>query len=256
MAKKDSEQFYNELKDTFMAIPEKDCRNMIMTQEDTIAESEMYFVIENEDFDKLTHAGLNPKYIKSLNARVGAFAYAAAQYELLLDDENEAAKIWKEKFPLGVELRRKLLVDLEFAYRKDDELKQRVEEIKEGRGNRDQILDLLASYIMAKEHPEPLQQINFDFSKAEEAKKLHDELEDAHARAILDKSKQPESMKIRDKAYTYLKEATDEIQEYRQYVFHDDPERYDLYLSDFRQKIGKLAAKKKKEEEEEQPIVE
>ena len=57
MKKKDSEQFYNELKDTFMAIPDEETKNMTMTQEDTIAEAEMYVVTAGEDFDKLTHEG-------------------------------------------------------------------------------------------------------------------------------------------------------------------------------------------------------
>jgi hypothetical protein len=55
---------------------------------------------------------------------------------------------------------------------------------------------------------------------------------------------------IRDQAYSHLKIPVDEIYEYGQYVFRDNPERLKNYYSDFlrRTRARRAAAKKEAEE--------
>ncbi len=243
-AVKVSEDFYTELYDTFMAIPQAEHMSMNMPQEEVVAEGETLAIISTEDSATLTGAGINPEYISSLNARVGAFAYAAAQFDVLFDGEAEAKKQWREKSPQGYDLKRKLLHVLGFAYRNDPELLKSIREVKDGRGNKDMILDLLSIYILGSNNKGPLEAINFDQAELDSAKALHEDLSDILARATVDQGKVNEKKTIRDAAYTYLKEAVDEIKSYSEYVFYDNPDRLDLYLSDYRQKLGKMSHKR------------
>ena len=91
--------------------------------------------------------------------------------------------------------------------------------------------------------------INFDNAELETSKELHDDLSDILARSTIDQGKVNEKKTIRDAAFTYLKEAVDEIKSYSEYLFYDNPDRLDLYLSDYRQKLGKMSNNRTQESE-------
>jgi hypothetical protein len=246
---KSSEDFYLELLPRFSVIPDDECCALSMPAEEVVAEAEQLAVVAQQDRDALLGAGINASYIDTLDTRAGAFAYAAAQHEISISGEVKTKKNWKEKSPLGYELRKTLLHILSFAFRKYQDLMRSIDEIKAGKGNKDMILDLLALYILGKSNPQPLQQINFNFDLLQQAKAMHDELSDILARATLDQGIISEKRRIRDKAFTFLNEAMDEIREYGQFVFVGNPDRYSLYQSSFRQKIGSLSGSVKKETE-------
>jgi len=52
-----------------------------------------------------------------------------------------------------------------------------------------------------------------------------------------------EAMIIRDKAYTYMKQAVDEIRECGKFVFWRNPDRLKGYMSDHWRKINQEKAK-------------
>jgi hypothetical protein len=224
------------------AIPAEEKLKLIMPPEEALSEGEQLLVIATEDKKQLVGRGLDPMYIDTLDARAGAFGFAAAIYETSILKVTGSEKLWKEKGPLGYALRKKMLHEAGFALRQNEEGLQGIAEIKAGKGHRDMILDLLAIYILCKKYPEDLQKINFDVALIDQAKTLLEELSNAFAGSMVDKESVNEALDIRDKAYTYLMRAMNEIREYGQFVFVDVPERYILYVSPYDQNLGKVAA--------------
>jgi hypothetical protein len=87
-----------------------------------------------------------------------------------------------------------------------------------------------------KENPEPLEAINFEMGLLDEAASKSDELGAllgvAHGEEATDK----EAKIMRDKAYTFLKQAVDEIRDYGQFVFWRDESRSVGYASAYHRK--------------------
>jgi hypothetical protein len=240
---RNSEQSYRARFDAFMAISEEEVVYCNAPLEVATAEGAQLAFVAAEDRARLLDAGLDPVYVDTLGARVGAFDYAAAAYGLAANADPAAVAAWKSRSKVGFEVRQYLLKFLEFAYRKDAALSQSVANIKEGRGNRDMILDLLSLHILGVENPSPLARIgSFDAAKLGEAKALHDELTDLFARATVDPAEVSEAKRILDRAYTDYKRAADEVKEHGRFVF-EGTDRYLSYVSAYRRQAGKSSAR-------------
>ena len=151
----------------------------------------------------------------------------------------KVVKDWKSLAPKGYEVQKYLVRHLGFAYRKDKELTQAVKKIREGRGHKDMVLDLLALSILAEENPAPLSKMPvFDSAKPLEAKQLHNTLNDLLARSTIDPKEVAEAKKAYDRAYTYYKQAADEVKDHGQFVF-EGTDRYNSYVSEYRRNLGK-----------------
>jgi hypothetical protein len=155
--------------------------------------------------------------------------------------DPEALRLWKEASPNGYALQKYLLRHLRFVYRKDKELSKAAAHIREGRGHKDMILDLLALSILGKENPEPLAALPlFDAAKLDESRAEHDRLSDLLARSSIDPKEVAEAKQMLDRAYTYYKIAEDEVKEHGQFLF-DGTKRYQSYVSEFHHGLRKGA---------------
>jgi hypothetical protein len=234
-----SEQAYKAEYDSFMSVPDEDVTYCNMPLDVAAAEGAQLAIVAMEDRQKLLGSGLDPKHVDTLKSKVGAFTYAAAKYELVVNVDPEVAKAWKESSPVGYELQKYLLRFYGFAFRNDKDLMKSVAKIKEGRGNKDMILDLLSAHILGKENLGLLDKIAmFDKSKIDEAKNLHDKLSELYARSTIDPQEVKEAKRILDRAYTYYKQSADLVKEHGRFVF-EGTDRYQSYVSEYRSEIGK-----------------
>jgi hypothetical protein len=191
----------------------------------------------------LIGAGIDPLFVDTLPQRAGAFMYAAAKYQLVTNSDPEVSKLWKEESPKGYDLQRNLLKDFAFAYRKNKELTKAVAKIREGRGHRDMILDLLALHILGLENPGPLAKMPmFDAAKVQEAKTMHDRLNNLFARMSVDPDQADEAKAVLNRAYTYYKQAADEVKDHGQFVF-ENTDRYKMYVSQYLHSIRKSSSR-------------
>ncbi|MBN2803151.1 MAG: hypothetical protein JXR91_08655 [Deltaproteobacteria bacterium] len=166
MTEQDSEQAYNKMFDALMAVPKDDIVYCNMPLEIAAAEAKQLGIVAEEDRQMLVDAGINPEFVDTLQDRAGAFIYASAKYNTVVNTEPEARRQWEELSPKGYEVQRYLVRFFTFAFRKDDDLLKSVDKIKEGRGDKDMIMDLLSSHIFAKENQDALAKMNmFDQSK-------------------------------------------------------------------------------------------
>jgi hypothetical protein len=224
------------------AIPKEELVSCTLPIEVATAEATQLAVVAVEDREPLIGAGIEPVFVDSLPARAGAFTYAAAKYQLAMDADPEAAKKWKEEAPKGYELQRYLIRNLAFAYRKDPSLTEAVDNIREGRGHKDMILDLLALSILGAEHPEPLAKLPmFDKTKVAEAMTMHDTLSGLFARINADPEAIKASKNVYLRAYTYYKQAADEVMEHGRFVF-EGTDRYSAYVSNYLHNLRKTQA--------------
>jgi hypothetical protein len=214
-----------------------------MPIETATAEATTLAVVAVEDREPLIKSGIDPVLVDTLPSRAAALSYTAARYELAAEADPEVTLQWKEVSPKGYELQKNLLRTFEFAYRKDKDLKKTVAKIREGRGHKDMVLDLLALAILGTEHPEPLDKIPmFDKTQLVEAKSMHTRLSDLLARMTIDPKKVEVAKEEFIRAYTYYKQAADEVKEHGQFVF-EGTDRYKSYISAYYQAVGKMSNK-------------
>jgi hypothetical protein len=194
-------------------------------------------------------AGLAPEPIEDLPPRRGALIEAQSLWQTQRNDMNKSAREWKKQSPIAHDLRKKLLADFLYAFRKHPDLMKAVRAISPIGGHAKMIKDLNDLSILGKDNTRLLEAINFDLSLLDKAAQtsrkmavLLDEMDRDRER-----DKHSEAKKIRDQAYTHLKEAVDEILETGRYVFRQDKRRSRKYASEYRsyKEQGKTEAEKK-----------
>ena len=214
-----------------------------------VQEAENLYHWCQDDREVLTAKGLNWALVDDLPIRCGALREAESLWNKERFTREEAEKQWKEKSPLAYELRNTLLHHFRFAYRNDEVLLGRVKAIAEGNTNADMIQDLNDLSVLGQANLEPLVAINFDMSFLDQAAPTADEMATILAAATGDRIDTSESKKIRDQAYTHLKEVVDEVYNYGKYVFWQDDERLKGYRSHYLRRIRTRSASTPEEQD-------
>jgi hypothetical protein len=112
-------------------------------------------------------------------------------------------------------------------------LKSQVDYIAKNYGYADLIQDMNDLATMGRNNPEPLKAIGFNMDLLDQAARMSDELSELLNLANGDRWSKAEAKIIRDKAYTHLKEAVDEVRECGKYLFWRDEERLRWYTSEY-----------------------
>jgi len=215
------------------AVPDDQVKAPNMPVDIFLQEVENTFKWVQTDKDKLMAAGLDWTLVESLPTRTGALREAESLWFKTRFSREEAEKEWLTKSPAAYELRDTLLHDYRFAYRNLPEIAKRVSAIAEGSGHADMIQDLNDLSVLGKANPEPLAAIGFDATLLDTAAATADEMAALLSEATVVRSDLNTERVIRDKAFTYVKQALDEIRNCGQYVFWHDEERVRGYSSQF-----------------------
>jgi hypothetical protein len=196
------------------------------------------------DQELLTRAGLDWNLVNDLPLRIGACRYIQSVWQKEFKSVEAAQKEWGEKSPAAFSLRDELLHHCFHAYRNIPDLLRKTQKIAEGAGNADMIQDLSDLSVLGKSSPEPLTKINVDMSLFDLAETTATAMADLLAKSNGAKLTDNKLKITRDKAYSYMKEAVDEIRHHGQYVFWRNEERKKGYASRF---LQRKASKAKKE---------
>ncbi|NJN28597.1 MAG: hypothetical protein HC819_22775 [Cyclobacteriaceae bacterium] len=188
------------------------------------------------DKAKLEKAGLDWALLEDVPIRAGACRYAQSIWARDRQSIEEAQKEWKEKSPAAFDLRDELVHHFTFAFRKDPSLISKVQKIREGSSNADMLQDLSDLHILGTEQMGLLKAIGYDTKQLQVAANTSDELSVVLARSNGKKSEDDAPKQTRDKAYTFLKQAVDEIREVGQYLFYRDNDRKKGYVSTYRKR--------------------
>ena len=229
MAKEELDQ----MTEALLAIGREEIATPYMPVDTFIKESEFQAQVAKEDREKLLAVGMDAKYLDEIDVRIGALREAQSRWNKEYTEQEEAQKLWNEKSEDAYDLRDELLRDMRYAYRKDEALLDQVSKITEGYGHADMIQDLNDLAVLGKANSEPLQAINLEMTKLDRASTMANEMGELLGKANGGRLNDNEAKLLRDRAYTHLKEAIDEIRAAGKYVFADNDRRLKGYSSDY-----------------------
>jgi hypothetical protein len=224
---------YNELLPVFVAMKPAEALTPSVPIDVFVQEAENLYHWCLDDRDALTRAGLDWNLATTLPVRAGACREAQSLWIKERNTRQEAEQAWKEQAPAAFDLRDQLLHTYRFAFRKSDGLIARVDEIALGDTNSDMVQDLNDLAVLGRSNGNLLGATGFDFSLIDQAAALSDHMGDLLGATNGERKEDSEAMLIRDKAYTYLKQAVDEIRECGKFAFWRTPERLKGYVSDY-----------------------
>ncbi len=214
-----------------------------------LQEADNLYIWALDDREALTAAGLSWEFVEDLPVRRGALAHAEAIWQSQWKAEKESAREWAERSPLAYELRYRMLKDFRFAFRNDPDLTKLVGRIGKGRTHANMLQGLNDLCALGEAHTSLLEAINFDLSLLDRADREAYEMADLLARATRDRLEHNEGKEIRDRAYTHLKEAMDEVRVHGQFVFRENKERFWGYGSQHLREAKQKRARKRKKTE-------
>jgi len=204
-----------------------------------LQEAEDLYVWSQPDKAPLVAAGLDWTLVDSLPARTGACRYAQSLWQQQYQSREEAQREWATRSPEAYALRDELVHHFLFAYRNAPDLLAHARRIAEGAGHADMVQDLADLAVLGKANPAPLETIGLDLAQLTTAETLAEEMADLLARSNGERTNDSQLRVTRDKAYTYLKQAMDEIRRVGQYIFWRNDERQRGYTSKYIRKHSK-----------------
>ena len=196
-----------------------------------IPEAENLYVWCRYDKEELTAKRLDWTVVEDLPVRCGALREAEAQWQMEQKLRRGAENIWSRELPKGYDLRNELIHHFRFAFRKNSPLIVKVKEIA-NRSTRDGMIDGLCDLNeLGLENRGLLRKIGFNFKLLDMAVQKSRELARKKESASVYSEDYLEVKKIRDQAYTHLKEAVDMIYGCGRYVFCENEARLKGYSS-------------------------
>lgn len=186
-----------------------------------------------DDREALTKVGLDWNLVHSLPARAGACSEAQSLWVKERNSRKQAETDWKNQSQAAFALRDELIHSFRFAFRKFDHLLAQVDHIAQGNTHSDMVQDLNDLAVFGRSNTELLAAINFDPALLERAAYLSSQMGHLLGAVNRERKKDSETKLIRNKAYTYLKQAVDEIRECGKFAFRNTPDRLKGYNSDY-----------------------
>lgn len=185
------------------------------------------------DKEGLTAKGVDWTVVEDLPVRRGALNEAESKWYIKQSQRRKSENIWLKEASKGNDLRKELIHHFNYAFRNRSSLIEKVREISYIRSFDGLIDGLNDLNVLGMENQELLKKIGFDFTLLDLAVQKSNDLAAKKEAASFYSENYLETKKIRDQAYTHLKEAVDYIREYAKYVFWRNPSRLKGYRSNF-----------------------
>lgn len=185
-----------------------------------------------EDKGELVNIGIKEEIIDSLLFRAELLQWTQSNWLNYRFNKAETHRQWLEESEKAYILHKKLLHDFKFAYRNNSEVIRKLKIVRDGSGHADLFQDLSDMAVIGRNNTEELTVMNFDM-------KLLDEAEEKARRlgTLLAMSRAGEtnhgSKDLRNRAYTYLKIAVDEVRAGGQHLFWHNDDRLRGYKSTY-----------------------
>lgn len=243
---------YNEKIEEIRAIPDDQVIQQINIPVPVYAqEAENLYNWALQDKKELKNIGLNMALYEDIPKRTGALRHAEALWIGRQSDKKDAAKKWSEQSPPAFKFQSDLLQQLRFAYRNNDIVLSRVNAIAGNMTIANLFQSLHEFSVLGKSNTAELKNINFDMSLLDKATAMADELSELFASAKAEDDTSQEKID-RDKAYTFLKWAVDEVCSCGQHINRHNPNRKKGYTSSHLRRVRNRYKKNKKKEHSEE----
>lgn len=208
-----------------------------------LVEAEKLYKWSQQDKDKLVARKLDWRLVEDIPKRTNVLQEAESRWLAVRFNKNETVKLWQKQSQEAFYLRNLLIREFRFAYRKDTMLLGRVNVLAAEQTQAAMIQNLNDLSVLGNNNRSQLEAINFDFTLLSNAAKLATELKALLASRQLESDTNPVKQ-IRDRAFTYLKNAVDEVCIFGQHVFAEYQERKYGYVSEYLRRFRQKSAKK------------
>ncbi|RUT79703.1 hypothetical protein [Ancylomarina longa] len=226
------------IKDKVLGIPDEQKITPTIPVDIVILEAENLYHFAKDDKETLVESGLNTTLIEDLLPRITFLQDCQAAWMTVYNGKEITLEEWKKESEKAYELQAELLHSFRFAFRNEHKLTTQVNRIAEGSGHADLIQDLKDYASLGKANKEALEAINFDMQKLDLAITMSNSLLSLLGEVNgIRKDAGKLEKELRDRAYTYLKQAVDEIRDYGKYAFWKEEDKVKLYSSDYSRKI-------------------
>jgi hypothetical protein len=212
---------YDQMMQEISAIPKEKILSPSMPMDIYIQEAIDLYHWAQSDKTQLIEAGLPEELLEDLPFRADAASEAHSIWHNFLFGQSAALQKWHAESPEAWDIRQELIHSMRYAYRHDVKIRNRVAFIESSETETDIITDLRTLSVIGRENPAPLRNIGFDLALLEKAHLLSQGMEELKASSS-EESTHNMIRRLRDQAYTHLKEAVDAIRECGQYVFWKD----------------------------------
>ena len=239
---------YNMKLEVITAIPDDQIKtpNQIPV-EIYIQEAESLFSWCQEDKDELTVSGLDWTLVEDLPTRCGALREAESKWGKERFTREEAEKLWLREAPKGYDLRNVIAHHFYYAFQHDQSLIDKVNYFLEGSTHAGMIQCLNDFSVLGRDNQELLTNIGFDLTLLDLAAQKADELAPIYGAATRDREDYHAVKKIRDQAFTHVKEVVDLIRKCGKFVFWRNPVRLKGYRSNYLRRIRLRGAEENNE---------
>jgi len=183
------------------------------------------------DKEELTITGLDWKIVEDLPIRRGALIEAESNWNQARFSRAEAENIWKSETSGGYYLRNELVHHFRYAFRDDSSLILKVNDISKRNTHSGMIQGLRDLYELGIKNRDLLKKIGFDFTMLGQAAKKAEEIGAKYESSSWYSEDYLEAKKIRNQAYTHLKEGVDMVYDCGKYVFCKNSARLKGYRS-------------------------
>lgn len=222
---------FNNLKPQLLSIKKEEVNDPDMPIDTYIQEAQDTYYWCNIDRDKLAAAGLNLSAIDNILTRSEALQYCQSiwvqKHTKILDNEDQL----KELSQLAFTLRNELVKFYRLTFRDNSSLLRQIDKVSVGHTNTDLIQDLINLAQIGKSNSDLLKQAYLDLTIFDIAETYAENLG-----LLLDKLNEAKftskpTKEIRDRAFTYLKQAIDAIRATGQLIFWRNQEKVKHYSS-------------------------
>lgn len=228
-----SEVNYQTLLPVIEAIADSETKTPNMPVEKFVQEAANLEVWSTDDRPALEAVGVAAVTFDSLADRTGALRYAQSLWTRERHTREEAQQQWIEDEESATDLKDQLEHSFRFAFRNRQDLLNKVHEIEEGNGKEDLVQDLSDLAVLGNANLDLLTAISFEVVRMQEAADLSTAMSMLLAEVNGEKADSNSLRLVRDKAYTHLKSAVDEIRGAGKYVFWQDKNRLKGYKSTY-----------------------
>ncbi|MEO1253813.1 MAG: hypothetical protein AAFY41_02845 [Bacteroidota bacterium] len=228
-----SKENYESLKAVIEAIPNAETKIPNMPVDTFLQEAADLEIWSKEDQPRLVAVGIAQELFDTLPIRTGALRYAQSDWMKDRFNKEEAAQEWEQSAPGALDLKNELEHTFRFAFRKRPDLLAKVKIIEEGSSNADLVQDLSDLAVLGQANQPLLDAIQFDSARLDASADLSVEMSKLLATMNGERADNNQAKTLRDKAYTYLKSAIDEIREAGKFVFWKDQNKAKGYTSQY-----------------------
>lgn len=233
-----SKSYYEERLSIIAAIPDDETKSPNMKVGVYLQEVEHLYWWAQDDKTALTGVGLDWNVVLELRVRAEVLREAEARWYQTRHSRAEVVKHWQAEQRRAKQLRANLLRTLRYVFHEHRDALAFLAAVAKGNSNADLIQDLNHLAVFGRENSESLKRKNIDIAPFHTAADASDGLGSLQASASVAQEGKSHARRIRDKAYTYLKEVVDKVRRAGRYVFDDNPDRYKGYISQYHRKAN------------------